>query len=391
MEIQNRIHYVGISTKELKIFENLWELDYGVSFNSYLIDGEKKALVDACPKNLFERLKQNIEKVVKLNELSYLIINHLEPDHSESASLFLEQCPQLKILTTKMGASMLSQFYGINDRVIAVKDGDSIDLGGFILKFLSTPFIHWPETMMTFEEKTKTLFSGDSFGGFGYLNEKIFAEDSEESFFEEERFRYFVNILSSYLKNIEKALEKIEKSDIKIVCPSHGKLFKNPISIFEKYHKWCGYSSGKSENYVPIIASTMYGMSLKSAEMIKEEIDRAGISSQIFDLTQIPYSHILKEIYKAKGVIFISPTYEGGLFPKMADLLFRIKAKQIKDRKVAYAGSFAWAGGAKKEFEEFCKVLNWQLLSSCEFKGAPQFSKGQIEEMVKTFLNSIKE
>ena len=286
---------------------------------------------------------------------------------------------------------MLSQFYGINDRVIAVKDGDSIDLGGFILKFLSTPFIHWPETMMTFEEKTKTLFSGDSFGGFGYLNEKIFAEDSEESFFEEERFRYFVNILSSYLKNIEKALEKIEKSDIKIVCPSHGKLFKNPISIFEKYHKWCGYSSGKSENYVPIIASTMYGMSLKSAEMIKEEIDRAGISSQIFDLTQIPYSHILKEIYKAKGVIFISPTYEGGLFPKMQDLLFRIKAKQIKDRKVAYAGSFAWAGGAKKEFEEFCKVLNWQLLSSCEFKGAPQFSKEQIEEMIKTFLSSIKE
>ncbi len=391
MEIQDRIHYVGISTKDLKLFENLWELDYGVSFNSYLIDGEKKAVIDSCPKNLFETLKQNIEKVVKLSNISYLVINHLEPDHSESASLFLEQCPELKIVTTKMGAAMLSQFYGINDRVIAVKEGDSIDLGNFTLKFLSTPFIHWPETMMTFEEKTKTLFSGDCFGGFGFLSDKIFAEDSEESFFEDERFRYFVNILSSYSKNIEKALDKIEKSEINIVCPSHGKLFKKPQSIFEKYHKWCGFSSGKSENYVPIIASTMYGMSLRSAEMIKEEIEKEGIPSQIFDLTQIAYSYILKEIFKAKGVIFISPTYDGGLFPEIVDLLFRVKAKQIKDKKVAFAGSFAWAGGAKKEFEEFCKVLNWQLSSSCEFKGAPEFSKGQIEEMIKTFLNSIKE
>ncbi|NMC00694.1 MAG: FprA family A-type flavoprotein [Thermoanaerobaculaceae bacterium] len=390
MEIANSVHYVGISTNELKIFENLWELDYGVTFNSYLINGEKKALIDACPSNFFNLLKNNIEKICPIKELSYLVLNHLEPDHSEAVLNFLEDCPEIQILTTKMGANMLLNFYGVKERVKEVKEGEIIDLGGYSLKFISSPFIHWPETMMTFEETTKTLFSCDCFGGFGEIKDKIFAEENKDDILEEERYRYFVNILASYTKHIEKAIAKIETMPVSAICPSHGLIYKEPKTIIEKYKKWCGYSSGINENYIPVVASTMYGMTLKAAEKIKNIIKENGVGSELFDLSNIPPSFVLKEIYKAKGIIFLSPTYDGLLFPKTSDFLFRARAKEIKNKKVAFAGSFAWAGGALKEFEEWCKVLNWELIGSAEFKGSPEQYAEKLENLARTFLQSFE-
>lgn len=390
MEIANSIHYVGISTNELKIFENLWELDYGVTFNSYLINGEKKALIDACPSKYFNLLKDNIEKICPIKEISYLVLNHLEPDHSEAVVNFLENCPDIQILTTKMGANMLLNFFGIKERVKEVKEGEIIDLHGYSLKFISSPFIHWPETMMTFEETTKTLFSCDCFGGFGEIQGKIYAEENQDEIFEEERYRYFVNILASYTKHIEKAIAKIETMSVSQICPSHGLIFKEPKSILEKYKKWCGYSIGKSENYIPVVASTMYGMTLKAAEKIKKKIKESGVDCAVFDLSITPASFVLKEIYKAKGFVILSPTYDGLLFPKTADFLFRARAKDIKNKKVVFAGSFAWGGGALKEFEEWCKILNWDLLGTCEFKGSSDQYDEKLENLAANFLQSFE-
>ncbi|MCX7830563.1 MAG: flavodoxin domain-containing protein, partial [Acidobacteria bacterium] len=196
--------------------------------------------------------------------------------------------------------------------------------------------------------------------------------------------------LASYTKHIEKALAKIEILSPSLICPSHGLIFKEPKKILETYRKWCSYSSGSNENYVPVVASTMYGMTLKAAEEIKKAIQENGIDSTVFDLSTTPSSYVLKEIYKAKGVIILSPTYDGGLFPKTADFLFRAKAKEIKNKKIAFAGSFAWAGGALKEFEEMCKVLKWDLVSSQEFKGSYDQSKEKISELAETFIKSLK-
>jgi flavorubredoxin len=390
MEIAKNVHYVGVSTSELKNFENLWELDYGVTFNSYLINGEKKALIDSSPSKFFNLLKSNIEKICPIKELSYLVLNHLEPDHSEAVADLLKNCPDIQILTTKMGATMLLNFYGIKERVKEVKDGEVVDLGGYSFKFISSPFIHWPETMMTFEETTKTLFSCDCFGGFGEIKDKIYAEENQDEIFEEERYRYFVNILASYTKHIEKAITKIETMNVSVICPSHGLVFKEPKQILEKYKKWCGYSSGKNENYIPVIVSTMYGMTLRAAEKIKTIIKESGVDSEVFDLSNIPPSFVLKEIYKAKGFVILSPTYDGGLFPKTADFLFRAKAKDIKNKKVAFGGSFSWGGGALKDFEEWRKILNWDLSCSYEFKGAPEQYLDKIEEFARKFLQSFQ-
>lgn len=391
MEIIKNIHFVGISTNEEKLFENLWELDYGVTYNSYLLIGEKVALIEGCPSKYFPILKENIEKICPLKNLSYLVLNHLEPDHSEAVLNLLEDAPNLEILTTKMGVSMLLNFYGVKERVKEVKDGETIDLGTFSLKFISSPFIHWPETMMTFEEKSKTLFSGDCFGGFGELKDTIFAEENKDAIFEEERYRYFVNILSSYTKHIEKAITKIEALNPQNLCPSHGYIFKEPQNIISTYKKWCSYSNSPQESYIPIVVSTMYGVSFKAAELIKQVFEKLGFCTAIWDLTSIQSSHILKEIYKAKALVIVSSTYDGGLFPKMADFLFRAKAKEIKNKKVLFLGSFAWGGGAFKEFDEWAKRLNWQVVASVEFKGAYDMYKEKLEEAGVSFIQSIKD
>lgn len=392
MEIIKNIHFVGISTNEEKLFENLWEIDYGVTYNSYLLIGEKIALIEGCPSKYFPILKENIEKICPLKNLSYLILNHLEPDHSEAVPNLLENAPNLQILTSKMGANMLLNFYGVKERVKEVKDGETIDLGTLSLKFISSPFIHWPETMMTFEEKSKTLFSGDCFGGFGELKDTIFAEENKDSVVEEERYRYFVNVLSSYTKHIEKVIPKIEALNPQILCPSHGYIFRKPQNILYTYKKWCSYSNDAQELYIPIVVSTMYGMSLKGAEFIKKLLEKSDISCKIWDLNATPLSYILKEIYKAKAVVIVSPTYDGGLFPKMADFLFRAKAKEINNKKVLFLGSFAWSGGgAFKEFDEWAKRLNWQIVASAEFKGSYDMSKQKLEEAAFNLVQSIKD
>lgn len=390
MEIAKKIHYVGVSTNEIKNFENLWELDNGVTFNSYLINEEKKTLIDACPSAYFNLLQSNIEKICSIKELSYLVLNHLEPDHSESVVNFIEKCPNIQILTTKMGANMLFNFYGIKEKVKEVKEGEVVNLGGYSLKFISSPFIHWPETMMTFEETSKTLFSCDCFGGFAAIKDTIFAEDTQDELFEEERYRYFVNILASYTKHIEKAIAKIESMTVSMICPSHGLIFKEQKPILEKYKKWCAYSSGKTENYIPVLVSTMYGLTLRAAQKIKTVIMEKGVDCDVFNLSNIPPSFALKEIYKAKGFVILSPTYEGGLFPKTSDFLLRAKAKEIKNKKVAFAGSFAWGGGALKDFQEWCKILNWDLYGSYEFKGAPEQYLDKVEELARNFVQSFE-
>lgn len=387
MEIAKNIHFVGISTLEEKAFENLWELNHGVSFNSYLVNDKKIALIDICPAKYFPILKENIEKICPIQKLSYLVLNHLEPDHSEAIKLLIENAPELQILATKMGTNMIFNYYGIKERVNEVKDGEVVDLGGLTLKFISTPFIHWPETMMTFEETTKSLFSCDCFGGFGALKETLFAEENRDELGEEERYRYFVNILASYTKHIEKIFPKIEALSPLMICPSHGFLHKEPKTILETYKKWCGYSSKICEDYAPVVASSMYGISLKAADTISKAILEKGIYSQTFDLSSQSCSYLLKEIYKAKGFVIVSPTYDGGLFPKTADFLFRAKAKDIRNKKVVFAGSFGWAGGALREFDGFCKTLNWEIVNALEFKG----SCDQYFEKLKDLANSLVE
>ncbi len=389
MEIAKNIYFVGISISKEEDFENLWELDNGVSYNSYLINGERKVLIDSCPEKYFSILKENIEKICPIEKLSYLVLNHLEPDHSGSIKFLLDAAPELQILATKMGKNMIFNYYGIKERVKEVKEGEVLDLGGFTIKFISTPFIHWPETMMTFEETSKTLFSCDCFGGFGELKQSLFAEEKKEGIWEEERYRYFVNVLSSCSKHIEKVFPKLEAISPWMICPSHGYLFKDPRAIFETYKKWCGYSTENCENYAPVVASSMYGVSLQAANYISKAISEKGINSQTFDLSSTPISYILKEIHKAKGLAIVSPTYEGGIFPKTADFLFRAKAKEIKNKKVVFAGSFGWSGGALKEFEDFCKSLNWEIVRAFEFKGSSIQYSEKLRELSDLLVESF--
>lgn len=386
MKILDKIFFLPIISHENKPFENLWEINNGVTFNSYLIKDDKTILIDASLKDDFLKLKENIEKYVDLKEISYLIIHHFEPDHSQSVVEFYNLLPNLEIFTSKAGVQMLSSFYGIKDRVREIKDGEKIELKNFSLRFLLTPFIHWPETFMTFEEKNGILFSNDCFGGFGAIRDKIFLEEEDDEILKKERFRYFITVLSSYTSFIEKALTKIENLNPSFICPSHGLLIKNGKEAIEEYKNWCKLKNSE-KNYIPIITSTMYGFSQNASSFIKNKLTERGLKTNIFNINELPQSSILEEIYVAKNLILIAPTYEGGIFPKMAELLIMAKAKKMENKRVLYLGSYAWSGGAKKDLQEWCKMLNWDFIEGLEFKGNYEFYKEKIEETLNTFLS----
>jgi anaerobic nitric oxide reductase flavorubredoxin len=390
-EIAPKIHWVGIASKEKGLFENLWELDHGVNYNSYLLCGEKSALIDLCPEPMMDELISKIEGVSDISKLSCLVFNHLEPDHTGAVKAIRRKLPGLEIIASKKGVEMLGTLFGIKENVREVKEGDTLDLGGLSLKFMMTPMIHWPETMMALEETTKTLFSSDCFGAFGATESSIFDDEAKEACFDDERFRYFVNVLGGHWRHIEKALPKVSVLNPAVVAPSHGPVYRDAKKIIDAYIKWCGYGAGKCEDRVALISSTMYGRTAEAVAAVRKGLDSAGIATRVADAVAEAPAYILPEIYKAKGILIASPTYDGGLFPKILDILARAKVKDIKGKKVVFCGSCAWAPAAKKELAEWCEKLSWELVDAVEFKGMVTVEvEAQLVEMGLKFGELIK-
>ena len=389
-EIAPNIHWTGVYTTEKFLFENLWEIEHGVNMNCYLLCGEKTALFDVCPEALLDDLLGRVSSITDPSKISYLIFNHLEPDHTGAVRAIRDKIPGLEVIASKKGVEMLRSLFGITDKVRDVKEGDTLDLGGLKLRFMMTPMLHWPETMMTFEETTKTLFSSDSFGAFGATESSIFDDEAKEGYFESERFRYFVNILGSHWRHIEKMLPKVTALSPAVIAPSHGTVFRETAKILDEYSIWQGYGAGRCENYVPIIASTMYGRTLDSVKHAKKGLEEAGVRTEVFDSVKLPPAFILPEIYRAKGLLVAAPTYEGGLFPKIGDILLRAKAKNISGKKAIFCGSSTWAPGAKREFADWCAKLSWELVDSVEFMGmADAEAEKKIHDMGKKFGEMI--
>jgi anaerobic nitric oxide reductase flavorubredoxin len=390
-EIAPNIHWVGIASKEKGLFENLWELDHGVNYNSYLLSGEKSALIDVCPEQILDELIAKIVSVSDLSKLSYLVFNHLEPDHTGAVAAIRKKLPGLEIIASKKGVEMLGTLFGIRENVREVKEGDALDLGGLILRFMMTPMIHWPETMMAFEETTKTLFSSDCFGAFGATESSIFDDEAAEAYFDDERFRYFVNVFGSHSRHIEKALPRVAALSPTLISPSHGPVYRDTKKIMDAYSKWCGYGAGNCEEYVPLISSTMYGRTGTAVLSVQEGLSSSGVLTKVLDAIAVPPSFILPEIYKAKGLLIAAPTYDGGLFPKIGDILLRAKAKDIKGKKVIFCGSFAWAPAAKKGLSEWCEKLSWELVDSVEFNGmVTDEARSRLIEMGRKFGEFLK-
>jgi flavorubredoxin len=361
------------------LFEGIWPIPDGVSLNSYLVKGEKTALIDlvrdwsGAPAALEEGLAL---AGVKFSDIDYLILNHLEPDHTGWLAEFRRACPKAVIVSTAKGLALVQSFYKISEGLRAVATGDELDLGaGTVLKFFEAPNVHWPETMVSYEPSSGTLFSCDAFGGFGALGERIFDDEfseSEHAAFEAESLRYYANIVASFSSFVLKAVDKLAGLDIRVVAPSHGIVWrKNPKQIIERYVKYASYAEGGRDKVVCVIWGSMYGNTKKGLDAALEGLNDEGVPYVAHRVPNVDVSYVLADAYRCEGVLIAMPTYEYKMFPPMAYALDILARKHVTGRSALRIGSWGWVGGAKKEYDEHLSALKWNCLESVEWAGSP--------------------
>jgi anaerobic nitric oxide reductase flavorubredoxin len=394
VEVKPGIYWIGVNDRTTDLFEGIWPVtNEGVSYNAYLVKGQKNAIIDMAKDMKSETLLEQISEIIDPSDIDYIIINHMEPDHTGVLRTIKRISPQAEIYCTQRAYKLIVNFYSLSDNIHTVSDGEILDLGTHRLQFFITPMVHWPETMVTYEQTHKVLFSCDAFGGYGALQGTIFDDQcSEPEFYEREALRYYANIVSMFPRPVIKAIDKIKDIPIDVVAPSHGLIWREkPERIIELYKQWANYALEGPEIGVTLVYGTMYGNTEQMVEAVAKGVNRAGLPISIFDVRHRHASYILPSLYTHNGVIIGAPTYEAALFPPMAHLLDIVERKHIRNRKLAYFGSYGWNGGAEKEITQWAEDLRWELVETMAFPGgAPKELLRQGESLGYRFANALK-
>jgi len=366
-KISERIFYVGVNDYEKILFEGLWPLPFGVSYNSYLVVGEKVALVDTVETGFEEEFLSNINEAIGDRKIDYLIINHMEPDHSSLVSYMLSAYPGLKIVANSKTLPMLKGYHGVEEsQVHVVAEGGSLDLGNATLRFHMIPMVHWPETMVTYLEEEATLFSGDAFGTFGAVEGKMI--DSEDTFeeYSEEMIRYYSNIVGKYGGPVQAALKKLSGVNISRICSTHGPVWeKNIGKVVALYDRMSRY---EVERGVLIVYGSMYGNTAAAAEALAMELESRGIPYALHDLAgnneeSLGISGALRDAFKYDTIVAGSPTYNGGIFTPVETFMRSLSARLIKGRRFFAFGSYTWAAASVRLLNKMAQEMEFELLS----------------------------
>lgn len=392
MELKGNVHYVGVNDRNKTLFENLWPLPYGVSYNSYLIaDDDAVVLVDTVDVAFFEVYLKKIRAVIGDRKIDYLIINHMEPDHSGSISLIKQYYPDIVLVGNKKTFDMVDGYYGVGGERKVVAEGDSLKVGRHDLHFYLIPMVHWPETMVTFDSTDGILFSGDAFGCFGALNGGCIDKDINTEIYMGEMRRYYSNIVGKFGNPVQKALQKCSGLDIKMICPTHGPVWEEQISeVVAMYDKLSRY---EAEEGVVIAYGTMYGNTEQMAEAIAEELSAQGIKNIVMhNVSKTPHSFILADIFRYKALIVGCTTYNMHLYPEMESLLSKVAARDMKNRLIGYFGSFTWASAAVKKLGEYAAQLKFEVVGNpVEMKQSMSASsEQQARELAVAMADRLK-
>ena len=392
MELKGNVHYVGVNDRNKTLFENLWPLPYGVSYNSYLIaDDDAVVLVDTVDVAFFEVYLKKIRAVIGDRKIDYLIINHMEPDHSGSISLIKQYYPDIVLVGNKKTFDMVDGYYGVGGERKVVAEGDSLKVGRHDLHFYLVPMVHWPETMVTFDSTDGILFSGDAFGCFGALNGGCIDKNINTEIYMGEMRRYYSNIVGKFGNPVQKALQKCSGLDIKMICPTHGPLWEEKIAeVVAMYDKLSRY---EAEEGVVIAYGTMYGNTEQMAEAIAEELSAQGIKNIVMhNVSKTPHSFILADIFRYKALIVGCTTYNMNLYPEMEALLSKVAARDMKNRLIGYFGSFTWASAAVKKLGEYATQLKFEVVGNpVEMKQSMSAgSEQQARELAVAMADRLK-
>lgn len=363
-EIIPGIHYVGVNDRVTNKFEGLWPLSQGVSYNSYIVKGSDKiALMDTALIDEVREFMAGVENAVDNRKVDYLVIHHMEPDHSGSIPQVLARWPEIKIIGNSQTIGMIKGFYHIEDDRIymEVKEGDEIDLGGLTLKFAITPMVHWPETMMSYIPERKTLFSGDAFGCFGALNGAVVDEDMDIEPYWNEMYRYYSNIVGKYGKFVQRALMKLSGVELDYICGTHGPVWHNEIKkVVDIYNRLSKY---ESEPGATVVYASMYGNTAEIAEEVARGLAEGGVKKiRVYNACHADMSQIINDAFRYKGLVIGSATYSMTVMPPIRTLLEALNVREVTGKVLAGFGGYTWAPGpVRASIEEFAVSRNMEL------------------------------
>lgn len=387
------------------LFEGIWPVSHGVAMNSYLVTGERTAIIDGVcgwdgvPETLISQLR---ELGIAPESVDYVVVNHMEPDHSGWLEAFRTlRGDDFTVVATERAIPLFDAFYGFTPRKIrTVADGDALDLGGGRqLRFLGTPNVHWPETMFTFDESSGTLFTCDAFGGFGALEDRRYDDElgeEEIAFFEAEALRYYANIVSTFSPAVLQAIKKTTTfgDSVKIVAPAHGLVWRrDPGRIIGDYGRWAGYQKGPAEAAVTVIWGSMYGNTERAVRAAVETLADTGLEVLEHRVPECHIGDILASAWRSSGVLLAMPTYEYKMFPPMAEALDELGRKRVQGRVALRLGSYGWSGGAQAELDEIMTRhrTGWSFLEPVEFKGRPKEEDIElVRRRVREFAEKVK-
>lgn len=365
-KISERIFYVGVNDYDKVLFEGLWPLPAGVSYNSYVVADEKVALIDTVESGFEEEFLENVREAAGGRALDYLVVNHMEPDHSSLITFILEEYPDLKILANAKTLPMLKGYHDVpEERVQIIAEGEAVSLGSCLLRFFMAPMVHWPETMVTWLEEENTLFAGDAFGTFGTVDENVVDEEGTFGQYCDEMMRYYACIVGKYGKPVQTALQKLSGLDIKRICSTHGPVWETGIAdVVALYDKMSRY---EVERGVCIVYGSMYGNTAAAADALAMELEERGIPYAIHDLAgnnagELGLSGALRDVFRYDTIVVGSPTYNNGIFPPVETFMKALQARLIKGRRFYAFGSYTWAGASVRQLNELASSMDFRLI-----------------------------
>lgn len=394
-EITDDLYWVGGDDHRLALFENIHPIPRGISYNSYILLDEKTVLFDTVDWSICNQFIKKIKWVLKDRPLDYMVINHLEPDHSACIDEIIHRYPDVKIITTEKGKMFMHQFgFSIDDKVMVVKEGDAMSFGKHNVVFVEAPMVHWPEVMVTYDTTNGVLFSADAFGTFGALDGKLFNDEInfDRDLIDEAR-RYYANIVGKYGPHVQYLLKKASGLDIKYICPLHGPVWRNNFEyIIDKYNKWSRYEP--EEKGVLIVYGSMYGNTEAAAENLASRLVQKGMTNvKIYDVSSNQVSYLISDTFKYSHLALLCVTYNINIYPPMLNYLNDMKLLNVQKRTVALIENGSWApqsGRLMRKFLENMKDMN-VLDNEVSINSSMKEDDVQlIDELADSIIDSMK-
>ncbi len=390
-KVTDDIIWVGCNDRRIALFENIFPLKNGVSYNSYVVMDEKITLFDTVDTNVTEQFVENLDYVLGDKAIDYLVVLHMEPDHCANIARMLRKFPNMKIVVNAKTVKMIEQFFHSveADRIVLVKEGDTLNTGKHTFTFVMAPMVHWPEVMVAYDTTEKVLFSADAFGTFGALNGNIFNDEVE---FDKEWLpdarRYYANIVGKYGAPVQGLLKKAKGLDIQMICPLHGPMWRTDFGYFvDKYDKWSRYEP--EDKAVVIIYGSIYGHTEAAANALATKLAMKGLKNiKVYDASTTHVSELMAEIFRASHIVLACSTYNGGIYPPVENLLADMKALAVQNRTVAIMENGSWApAAAKLMIKELEEMKNITILEQkLSIKSA---LKTEQEEELNAFAQQI--